>query len=183
MLLGWAIEHCAGSPLDVLADREIFGPLGMTSTSFRPSVRRNWIAATEVWGEVHDENARALGGVSGHAGVFGTAGDLGRFAGALLRPESHPVLSAATIELMISPQAASDDDVRGLGWRLEPPGGWGDWPGGTIWHTGFTGTSLLIAPALEAAVVLLTNGVHPVRRPAEIAGLRRAFHAAVRAAL
>ncbi len=169
MLLGWAIEECAGEALDVLAVREIFGPLGMTSTSFRPGV--------------HDGNAHALGGVSGHAGVFSTAGDLGRFAGALLAPRSHPVLRADSIELMTSRHAASGDDARALGWRLEPPGSWGDWPAGTIWHTGFTGTSLLIAPSLGAGVVLLTNGLYPARRAAEIAQLRAGFHALVRAAL
>ncbi len=170
LLLGWAIENCAGEGLDVLAGREIFGPLGMTATSFRAR-------------EVHDGNARALGGVSGHAGVFSTAGDLGRFAGALLRPRSHPVLSADSIELMTSRQAGSGDDVRAIGWRLEPRGSWGDWPDGTIWHTGFTGTSLLVAPSLGAGVVLLTNGVYPVPRAAEIAELRAGFHALVRAAL
>lgn len=134
-----------------------------------------------MWGEVHDGNARALGGVSGHAGVFGPAGDLGRFAGALLRPAGHPVLSAATIELMTSAQAQADDDVRAIGWRLTPgpSWNWGAWPPGTIWHTGFTGTSLLVSPALGVAVVLLTNGVHPVRRPAEIAALRADVHRAV----
>ncbi len=97
LLAGWAVEHCAGESLDVLAGREIFGPLGMTETGYLPALPLERIAATEddgdqrrgrglVWGEVHDGNAYALGGVSGHAGVFGPAGDLGRFAGALLRP-------------------------------------------------------------------------------------------------
>jgi CubicO group peptidase (beta-lactamase class C family) len=193
MLVGWAAEQCAGEPLDVLAGREILGPLGMTSTCYRPSAPLPSIAATEadgdqrqsrglIWGEVHDGNAYALGGVSGHAGLFSTAADLGRFAGALLRPDHHPVLSAATIELMTSRQAGAGDDVRAIGWRLRP-GAWGRWPAGTIWHTGFTGTSLLVAPALGAAVVLLTNAVHPARHPAQIAALRAAVHRAVRAAL
>ncbi|HET9899112.1 MAG TPA: serine hydrolase domain-containing protein [Streptosporangiaceae bacterium] len=193
MLLGWAIENCAGDSLDAVAGREIFGPLGMLSTSFRPSVRRTWVAATEqsaqgrgglIWGEVHDGNAYALGGVSGHAGVFSTAADLGRFAIALLRPGSHPVLSAPSIELMTSGQAVSGADVRGLGWRLGSTSGWGEWPDGTIWHTGFTGTSLLVAPSLGVGAVLLTNAVHPARRrPAEITELRAGFHALVLAAL
>lgn len=72
------------------------------------------------------------------------------------------MLSAQTIELMTARQAGGTAEPRVLGWRIRPDA-WGDWPAGTIWHTGFTGTSLLICPALQAAVVLLTNAVHPVR--------------------
>jgi CubicO group peptidase (beta-lactamase class C family) len=193
MLLGWAIENCAGEPLAELFASEVAGPLGMTSTSYLPQAPRQRIAATEadddqragaglVWGEVHDGNAFALGGVSGHAGLFGTVADLGRFASALLRPDRHPVLSAETIALMTSRHAGTDPEARVLGWRVHPDQ-WGDWPDGTIWHTGFTGTSMLIAPALDTAVVLLTNAVHPVRRLAETAEFRRKVHQAVRAAL
>ena len=193
MLLGWAVEECAGEPLEELADREVFGPLGMTSTGYRPRAPLRRIAATEaddiqrpgpglVWGSVHDENAFALGGVSGHAGLFGTAGDLGRFAGALLTPDRHPVLSAETIGLITARQAGARDEARVLGWRLRPDA-WGNWPDGTIWHTGFTGTSMLIAPALDVAVVLLSNAVHPVRRPDQIGTFRSQVHRAVRHAL
>ncbi len=191
MLLGWAAQECAGSPLEVLVSREILGPLGMASTGYRPAASRTRIAATEadgdqrlepglIWGQVHDGNAYALGGVSGHAGLFGTAADLSRFAEALLRPERHPVLSTSTISLMMSRQAGSGDDMRAIGWRLRPAvSGWGRWPTGTIWHTGFTGTSLLIAPVLDVAVVLLANAVHPARRLAEMTEFRRAVHRAV----
>jgi serine-type D-Ala-D-Ala carboxypeptidase len=193
MLLGWAIENCTGEPLAELFASEVAGPLGMTSTSYLPQAAREHIAATEadgdqrtraglVWGEVHDGNAFALGGVSGHAGLFGTAGDLGRFASALLRPDHHPVLSAETIAVMTSRQTGPDQEARVLGWRVRPEK-WGSWPDGTIWHTGFTGTSMLIAPALDAAVVLLTNAVHPVRRAAETAEFRAKVHQEVLAAL
>jgi serine-type D-Ala-D-Ala carboxypeptidase len=193
MLLGWAIEHCAGQPLADLFAREVAGPLGMTSTGYLPQAPRRRIAATEadgdqrtsaelIWGEVHDGNAFGLGGVSGHAGLFGTAADLGRYAGALLRPGRHPVLSAATIALMTSRRAGGDTDPRVLGWRIRPSE-WGDWPEDTIWHTGFTGTSMLIAPALDVAVVLLTNAVHPVRRLGETGQFRAKVHRAVRTAL
>ena len=189
MLLGWAIENCTGEPLAGLFASEVAAPLGMTSTSYLPQAPREYIAATEadgdqrtsaglVWGEVHDGNAFALGGVSGHAGLFGTAADLGRFASALLRPDDHPVLSAATIALMTSRHAGADPDARVLGWRVRP-GQWGNWPAGTIWHTGFTGTSMLIAPSLDTAVVLLANAVHPVRRAGEIAEFRTKVHRAV----
>ena len=165
----------------------------MTSTGYRPQVPRQQIAATEadgdqragtglIWGEVHDGNAFALGGVSGHAGLFGTVGDLGRFAAALLRPERHPVLSAATLALMTSRHAGAAGEAAGA--RLAGAAGqWGSWPAGTIWHTGFTGTSVFVAPALDAAVVLLTNAVHPVRRLAETAQLRAGVHQLVRAGL
>jgi serine-type D-Ala-D-Ala carboxypeptidase len=193
MLLGWAIENCAGETLAGLFAREVAGPLGMTSTSYLPRAPRQHIAATEadgdqrmtpvlVWGEVHDGNAFALGGTSGHAGLFGTAADLGRFASALLRPDHHPVLSAETIALMTSRHAGADPEARVLGWRVRPDQ-WGGWPAATIWHTGFTGTSMLIAPALDAAVVLLTNAVHPVRRGAETAEFRTKVHQAVRMVL
>jgi len=129
-------------------------------------------------GEVHDGNAFALGGVSGHAGLFGTADDLARFAGALLRPRHHPVLNAETIRIMTAMHDATRGDVRALGWRLRPSG-WGRWPQGTFWHTGFTGTSVLVSPGADAAVVLLTNFVHPVRRRNEAERLRALFHRAV----
>ena len=193
MLLGWAVEECAGEPLEELADREVFGPLGMTSTGYRPRAPLRRIAATEadgdqrpgsglVWGSVHDGNAFALGGVSGHAGLFGTAADLGRFAGALLTPDRHPVLSDETIALMTARRAGAGAEARVLGWRLRPDA-WGSWPDGTIWHTGFTGTSLLIAPALNVAVVLLSNAVHPARRLDQIGAFRAQVHRSLRDAL
>jgi serine-type D-Ala-D-Ala carboxypeptidase len=189
MLLGWALEERADEPLDELADREVLGPLGMTSTGYRPRASLPRIAATEadgddrsgtgvVWGQVHDENAFALGGVSGHAGLFGTAADLGRFTSALLTPDRHPVLGAETIALMTARRAGTGAQARALGWRLRPES-WVDWPDGTFWHTGFTGTSLLVAPALDAAVVLLSNAVHPVRRPDQIGAFRAEIHRAV----
>jgi serine-type D-Ala-D-Ala carboxypeptidase len=192
ILLGWALATASGMPLDRLARERLLRPLGMDATGFRPPRRlRRRIAATEVggdqradagtiWGEVHDGNAWALGGVSGHAGLFAPLDDMARFVAALLGPpDRHPVLSAASIAAMSRRQAGRQPDVRGLGWRLQPAA-WGAWPAGTYWHTGFTGTSLLIAPALGVGVVLLTNGVHPVRQPERQAAMRVAVHRAVR---
>ena len=68
--------------------------------------------------------------------------------------------------------------MRGIGWRLEPRE-WGHWPDRTIWHTGFTGTSMLVAPALGAAVVLLTNSIHPYRRFEDQAAVRSQVHSLV----
>jgi serine-type D-Ala-D-Ala carboxypeptidase len=190
MLLGWAVEECAGEPLADLAAREVLEPLGMASTGYLPTAPVRRIAATEadgdqrngsgvVWGSVHDGNAFGLGGVSGHAGLFGTASDLGRFASALLTPDRHPVLSAETLALMTARRAGTGAEARVLGWRLNPVA-WGSWPDGTFWHTGFTGTSVLIAPALDVAVVLLTNAVHPVRRLDQTSALRASIHRAIR---
>jgi CubicO group peptidase (beta-lactamase class C family) len=187
MLLGWAVERCAGAPLDELFQKLVAGPLGMGATRFRPSPADRLItAATEldgdqrlepglVWGEVHDGNAWALGGVAGHAGLFGPADDLVRYTRALLAPAVHPVLSATSIAEMTRLQAGVPPDVRALGWRLDASE-WGPWPAGTYWHTGFTGTSLLVAPELGIAVVLLMGGVHPKRRPERQLALRAALH-------
>lgn len=195
MLLGWALSACAGRELGVLARDELLRPLGMRRTAFcPPRAWRHRIAATErdgeqrlrpglVWGEVLNGNARRLGGVAGHAGLFSTAGDLARFARALLQPDRHPVLSAGSIRELTTAQAGTRDDRRGLGWRLDPRV-WGPgWPPSTYWHTGATGTSLLVAPELGVAVVLLTNAVHWRRDPRRIAALRTRFHRAVAAGL
>jgi CubicO group peptidase (beta-lactamase class C family) len=153
------------------------------------SLRR--IAATEldgdqrpgrglIWGEVHDGNAYALGGVSGHAGLFAPMEDLARFVHSLLEPGA--VLSPGSVALMSSRQAANGEDVRGIGWRLQPVG-WGAWPEQTIWHTGFTGTSLLVAPELGVGVVLLTNSVYPHRRLEDQAAMRAHIHGLLAEAL
>jgi CubicO group peptidase (beta-lactamase class C family) len=187
MLLGWAIGAAGSVPLDVAFTDTVAGPLGMARARYRPPAReRRLIAATEldgdqrlgpglVWGEVHDGNAWALGGVAGHAGLFAPAADVGRFASALLAPDRHPVLSAATIAEMTRHQAGAPPDTRALGWQLDASE-WGPWPETTYWHTGFTGTSLLVAPDLGYAVVLLMGGVHPMRRPDRQAAIRANVH-------
>jgi CubicO group peptidase (beta-lactamase class C family) len=187
MLLGWALERCSGIPLERLFQETVAEPLGMRHTRYLPPERdRRLIAATEldgdqrlapglVWGEVHDGNTWALGGISGHAGLFAPAGDLGRFASALLDPDHHPVLGAGSLAEMTRRQAGAPPDTRALGWRLDASA-WGAWPGSTYWHTGFTGTSLLIAPAAGIAVVFLMGGVHPVRRLEDADELRRVVH-------
>jgi CubicO group peptidase (beta-lactamase class C family)/ribosomal protein S18 acetylase RimI-like enzyme len=193
MVLGWAIEETSGVPLDRSFAETVGAPLGLARTGFRPPKRaRRLIAATEldgdqrlepglVWGEVHDGNAWALGGVAGHAGLFAPATDLGRFASALLA-DRHPVLGAASIAEMTSYQAGGPPDTRALGWQLDA-GDWGAWPSTTYWHTGFTGTSLLIAPELDCAVVLLLGGVHPSRRLERQAALRADVHRVLAEAL
>ncbi len=169
ILLGIAIERLTGR---ALIDQPV--PAGF---SFRPDPEK--CAATEAcsWrgrmmrGEVHDENAFALGGASGHAGLFGTADALLDFAGGLLNATA---LAPASIAALRTPQRFD----RGLGWQIPHPG----WSGGdrcpdtTIGHTGFTGTGLWIDFGTGRAWTLLTNRVHPTRHAETgIADLRRAI--------
>jgi CubicO group peptidase (beta-lactamase class C family) len=135
-----------------------------------------------VWGEVHDGNAWALGGVAGHAGLFAPADDVARAASALLAPDRHPVLSAPSLSEMRRRQAGAPPDVRALGWRLHPAD-WGAWPPDTCWHTGFTGTSVLFSVQANLAVVLLFGGVHPIRQPERQQSLRAAVHRELAASL
>ncbi len=179
-ILGWVVEAAAGQPLDrFLADR-VFTPLGMHDTGFRPSDSLVYrIAPTEVSpprgypirGEVHDENAFALGGVAGHAGLFGTANDLAVFAQMMLNGgiyDSTRIIADSTVKLFTA--RASGD--RALGWEVaDGTHGAGSYLStGAYGHTGFTGTSIWIDPEREMFVILLTNRVHAARakRPAKV---------------
>jgi serine-type D-Ala-D-Ala carboxypeptidase len=180
MLLGWAAARCGGLRLDRLAERLVFRPLRMRWTRYRPPVAwRPRLAASEVFGMVHDENARALDGVSGHAGLFSTLDDLAAFAAALLAPERHEVLHPDQVLEATRRWAGEPPEERGLGWRVRPldlaPG----WPDDTVGHTGFTGTSLVLSRGAGLATVLLTNATHPIRRPDGVLALRHAFHQAL----
>ncbi|CAM5459686.1 CubicO group peptidase (Beta-lactamase class C family) OS=Streptomyces violarus OX=67380 GN=FHS41_003166 PE=4 SV=1 [Streptomyces violarus] len=122
-------------------------------------------------GEVHDENAWALGGVAGHAGLFSTGRDLAVFCRALLAGGSYGparILGPDFVDLLFTPP--------GLGFSLDQPWFMGDLAGrGAAGHTGFTGTSLVLDPATDTFLILLTNTVHPRRRQARTArrGRRR----------
>ena len=190
MLLGWAIERCTHQSLEHLFREVVAEPLGMSETRYRPAQRlQGRIAATErngdqrlskelVWGEVHDGNAWALGGVAGHAGLFSTSDDLTRFVRSLLGARGHHVLSAASISSISRTPVGTQPDVRGLGWRLDPAA-WGPWPPDTLWHTGFTGTSLLVAPSANLGVILLTNAIHPTRQLDRHDAMRASLHSIV----
>jgi CubicO group peptidase (beta-lactamase class C family) len=190
MLLGYVLERTYSEPLQVLA-RAMFARVGLEDhIAFAPPADAP-VAPTEhcPWrgrllrGEVHDENAAAFGGVSGHAGLFGTLRGVCGFARALLscRLLSAPVLAYASQE-----HARSAEDRRGFGWSLRSSG----WSGGdfmsprSIGHTGFTGTGIWLDLDRQTYTVLLTNRVHPTRHVASnIVALRRAFnHAAAAAA-
>ena len=176
-LLGWVVEGAAGQPLDRFLHDRVFAPLGMRSTGFKPADSLRYrIAPTEVSpprgyplrGEVHDENAYALGGIVGHAGLFSTAGDLAIFAQMMLnRGEYNGVRIVADSTVRLFTGRATK--TRALGWEVaEGQHGAGDYfDEHAFGHTGYTGTSLWIDPDRELFVVLLTNRVHAakVRRP------------------
>lgn len=185
ILLQLVIERITDEPLDVFARRRITEPLGMTDSFFNPDpalIAR--IAPTElltstgqlIHGVVHDENARAIGGVSGHAGFFSSARDMAIFAQMMLNGGHYGtvrILRPTTIARWTSRQDA--DTSRALGWdtpsgrssagRFFSPRSFG--------HTGFTGTSIWIDPVKDMYVVLLTNRVNPTRQSTRVFQLRR----------
>ena len=191
ILLGAVLERAAGEGLGVFAGRAIFGPLGMKDTLYRPGPELlPRIAPTErdPWrgrllrGEVHDENAFAMGGVAGHAGVFGTAADLASFAQMILDGGAHDgrrIFSAETLA-RFTHRAEVPGSSRALGWDTPAPGS----SAGSllspesVGHTGFTGTSLWIDRDRDRIMVLLTNRVHPCAAPTMIQRIRGDFHRA-----
>jgi CubicO group peptidase (beta-lactamase class C family) len=178
ILLGEILSRVAGRPLDEFVRERVFEPLAMTDTLYRPGedlLPR--IAPTELdaWrgrvvrGEVHDENAFALGGIAPHAGLFSTAGDLSRFVQMLLNGgvlEHHRIVSRETVELFTRRAGGVADSTRALGWDTKSPE---HSTAGSLFspdsfgHTGFTGTSIWVDPERELFVILLTNRVHPTR--------------------
>jgi CubicO group peptidase (beta-lactamase class C family) len=203
--LGELAAAVAGRGLDELVQDVVCGPLGMTATRYLPPA--GWagrIAATEVVdgvakvGMVHDENAEFLGGVAGHAGLFGTAADLARYAAAWAgNPEAGPLLLGGKGSdrgpfwgmraEALRCQTEGLGGRRGLGWGLRGDryDNMGDgWPASGAGHTGFTGTSLSVDPRSGLWAVLLTNAVHFGRGPEHsVVGLRKQVHAAVAAEL
>jgi len=168
-VLGFVVEAVAGEPLDAFTRRNVFAPLGMTATMYRPDAGlRSRIAPTErlsgrgpLRGEVHDPAARALGGVAGHAGLFGTAGDLSRFARLMLGGGSYDgvrIFSDSTVELFTRRSAGT----RALGWDTCAGGAsCGQHMGELAFgHTGFTGTSIWIDPESDLFVIVLSNRIH-----------------------
>ena len=209
MTLGFLIEEITGQPLDHYLHESVFRPLGMRETWFNPPRSLyGRTAPTEVdtvyrhrhvHGEVHDENAYALEGVAGHAGLFSSAWDLSKFAAWILaaaregrglpvtaRPPRGPYTRAFSARLASpSPEIvarftarANPASSRALGW--DTPSGRssaGDYFGESAFgHTGFTGTSFWVDPELDLFVVLLTNRVNPTRDNRKHIELRRAVH-------
>jgi beta-glucosidase-like glycosyl hydrolase/CubicO group peptidase (beta-lactamase class C family) len=177
MMLGEILERVSGTDLNTFARHRLFAPMKMRDTGFNPpESMKARIAPTEfdhdwrkklVWGEVHDENAAALGGVAPHAGLFGTAPDLARFATMLLTGgvfENHRYVAPATVTRFTT-RGVVPDSSRALGWDTPSENS----SSGTLMskrafgHTGFTGTSMWMDPETGVFVVILTNRVHPTR--------------------
>jgi len=189
ILLGFALEDSVGAPLDrQLADLDARWGTGVRYLP--PAEWRHRTAPTEVdgWrgrvlqGEVHDENAAALGGVAGHAGLFGTAAGVGTFARLVLETFQAPTALGSPDEIArFTTRSGVPASSRALGWdtmlptsscgaRLSPR---------AFGHTGFTGTSLWIDPVNDVYVAWLTNRVHPTRANDALVALRPRVHDAV----
>ena len=187
ILLGQIVQRVSGQRIDQYAREHVFGPLKMTDTQYLPGKSLlPRIAPTEIdpWrqrhirGEVHDENAFTMGGVSGHAGLFSTAHDVTRLTQAYLNGgmlDGARIWSPETIKLFTTVQDSTFSN-RALGW--ETPNGANS--AGRLMrrpafgHTGFTGTSIWVDPANDLFVVLLTNRVNPTRQNGKIGGVRQA---------
>lgn len=187
ILLAQVVQRVSGQRIDAYAREHVFGPLKMTDTQYRPDASlMPRIAPTEIdpWrqrhirGEVHDENAFMLGGVSGHAGLFSTAADVTRLCQAYLNGgtlDGARIWSPEIISLFTTVYDSTFSN-RALGW--ETPNGTNS--AGRVMkrpafgHTGFTGTSIWVDPAHDLFVVLLTNRVNPTRQNNKIGSVRQA---------
>jgi CubicO group peptidase (beta-lactamase class C family) len=175
IVLGYVVERVSGQSLDAFAAERIFKPLGMSDTGFGvPAGQRDRCAPTEriggEWliGKVHDPRARLLGGVAGHAGLFGTADDLSHFADMMLangKWNDKQILRAETVKRMTEPHPLPAGGSRTYGWdcdsayssnrgRLFPKGK-------SFGHTGFTGPSIWIDPVSRSSVIFLCSRLHP----------------------
>ena len=180
-ILGFVAEAASGKPLDQFLEEKVYGPLGMNDTHFKPTANDAVrTAPTEIApprgyplrGEVHDENAYALGGVAGHAGLFSTANDLSVFAQMLLEGGQYNgerIIADSTVALFTH---RAEKGTRALGWdSCDGNGGCGQYLSARAFgHTGFTGTSIWIDPDRQMFVILLTNRVHAAKakRPSKV---------------
>ncbi len=190
IILGAALERIAGESLDPLCQREIFGPLSMINTSFNPpadawekippTAHDHTFRKRIVQGEVQDENAFVLGGVAGHAGLFSTAGDLTRFAQAMLH-EGRPILRPETLALFTRRESAPSGTSRALGWDTpSSPSQSGKYFGPrSFGHLGYSGTSLWIDPDRQLSIIFLTNRTWPDCANQAIKQVRPKFHDAI----
>jgi CubicO group peptidase (beta-lactamase class C family) len=197
ILLGAIVEAVSGLSLDDFAASRIFAPLGMNDTRFvrlgdgapelQAALRRRF-AATEncpwrgrvLWGEVHDPNAWAMGGVAGHAGLFATADDVMRFAQAVIDTwhGRSTVFPREWLVRFLTKNDVPAGTTWALGWDTPTPGASSagqHFSPTSVGHLGFTGTSLWIDLEREAAVVMLTNRVHLVAKRSKF-GLRAIVH-------
>lgn len=192
ILLGKLIECITDEPLDVLAQKWIFQPLGMNLTRYNPPPRwSDCCAATEdsnnfekrmvdhqahdwregvIVGEVHDENAHFLDGVSGNAGLFSTATDISKFCQMLVN-RGDGVLRPESVDRLATIQTTGLNESRGIGWIILEDG--------SLYHTGFTGTSIRVNIERKLYAILLTNRVHPDASRTGIADFRSNFYESI----
>lgn len=192
ILLGKALEVICGESLDEFCQREVFTPLGMSNTRFRPAKRyQPLIPPTEIdsifrrriiQGEVNDENCAVLGGFAGHAGLFSSVPDLIAFARAILDAKnSGSLFRSESVSLFNTKRVSPAGTTRALGWDTpsEPSSSGHFFGPRSVGHLGFTGTSMWIDPDRRLAVVLLTNRTWPDRSSQAIKQVRPAFHDAI----
>ncbi|HJV34072.1 serine hydrolase domain-containing protein [Geomonas sp.] len=170
ILLAELVKRATGAGIDLYSQASFYRPLGMAETSFNPAERLRCSPTLRdeqlVQGEVQDEQARRLGGVAGHAGLFSTAGDLAKFCRMMLSGgvlDGKRVLAQRTVEQMTAPYFARGGEViRGLGWDISSPY---SSPRGlgfskvSFGHTGYSGSSIWIDPVSDTFVILLTARV------------------------
>jgi CubicO group peptidase (beta-lactamase class C family) len=181
IVLGEMIEEIVGEPLDEVARKVLWQPLGMSDTDFRrtdraPGPDLDRVAPTEfaggrrrspILGEVHDPRAYGLGGVAGNAGLFSTAGDLARFARMLLGGgtlDGFRILSESALTQFTEPVAVPGGARRTLGWDVSSTYSRArgrELSEGAFGHGGYTGTSLWVDPELDVFVLFLSNRNHP----------------------
>ena len=195
MLLEWIIEITAGQDLSSLLDASFYHPLGLETlyldhaTSDRVHEKESY-AATEncpwrkeiIQGHVHDENAYALGGYSGHAGLFGTAEDIFTLTNVLVKTYHggrSGLVSTETVRTFFSRQAIVPESTYALGWdtpsqKNSSSGNY--FSSNSVGHTGFTGTSMWIDLEKKITLIFLTNRIHPTRANEKIKDFRPELH-------
>jgi CubicO group peptidase (beta-lactamase class C family) len=199
LLLGKAVERAASCSLERLFQQKIAGPLGLEATGFARGAEKFGRAAATEWGneyerslaggrgdsfgwrtevirgEVHDQNAHHVGGVAGHAGLFGTASEVAAVAGEILRPRLL-ALGPSGRERMLRPVAPGAGRTFGFATAAGSGAARGVLPDDAPGHTGFTGTSVWLDPGRGRCYVLLTNRVHPRATGSDFQPQRLEFH-------
>ncbi|MEW6386620.1 MAG: serine hydrolase [Thermodesulfobacteriota bacterium] len=196
IVLGEVVHRVSGLPLDRYCAKNLFKPLGLKDTSFKPPLNRqartapcDWFNGVLRCGQVQDPTAFRMGGVAGHAGVFSTADDLAVFVQMLLAggvSGDKRLLSPGAVAALSKPQGVPGSSIRrGLGWDIRSPYSKvfnAAFPAGSFGHTGYTGTAIWIEPRSKTFLIILTNRLHPYGK-GQVKQLRAEIAAAVAAAL
>ncbi len=194
ILLGVALERIAGEPLDRFCQREVFGPMAMSHSTYNPpTALKSKIPPTAddktfrkrlIQGEVQDENASVMGGVAGHAGLFSTALEIAIYANAMLNGGT-PIIRPETLAVFTRRQGFPAGTSRALGWDtpFSPSQSGKHFSPSSFGHLGYTGTSLWIDPERQVSMTLLTNRTWPDCSNQAIKEVRPKFHDAVMEAL